>query len=94
MSYNELHKGLMGKKSKYEKYKVAGWDDSEGFLTEDQIKFLIKDELNNAQYFLESDYINSSPLTSEEKNYLSRCKAGEADLDNLGDFDFLKIDPK
>jgi hypothetical protein len=32
------------KKSKYEYAKVNGWDDSEGFLTDKQVEFIIADE--------------------------------------------------
>ncbi|UNG20218.1 hypothetical protein [Stutzerimonas zhaodongensis] len=32
------------KKSKYEYAKVNGWDDSEGFLTDKQVTFIIADE--------------------------------------------------
>lgn len=32
------------KVSKYESARVKGWDDSEGFLTEKQVEFVIQDE--------------------------------------------------
>lgn len=45
MVYNKLHKELMSKKSKYDKYRVDGWaDSSESVLTKGQIEFLIQDE--------------------------------------------------
>lgn len=83
MNYNELHKELMSKKSKYEKHKVAGWDDSEGFLSHKQIEIMLDDEKANqlndvksskgeivtfTDEYLDFVYKHSSRIKTSEKN--------------------------
>lgn len=41
-------------------------------------------------YFNKPSYIESSPLTQDEKLRLSTTEIGKADFDNLGFFDFIK----
>lgn len=122
----------MGKKGKYNTYKVEAWDDSEGVLTKDQIEYLIQDEqrmqaeeiaealedsnklfnsvhikyetndpnattepvtdteLDEALYFLEDNYVESSPLTYEQKINLSKSEVGDSELVGDGLLSFMK----
>lgn len=53
-------------------------------------------ELADALYFLQEDYINSSPLTYEQKKILSSSKVGEVKLEDIRfmeDFSFLIDEP-
>jgi hypothetical protein len=63
-----------------------------GIIREVSIQDL-EDVNSDELYFLQENYIKSSPLTPEEKEYLSNSKVGEVDFNKLGDFDFLNDEP-
>lgn len=60
----------MSKKSKYEKYKVAGWDDSEGFLTHEQIEIMLADEKANQLNDVESSKVEIITFTDEYLDFV------------------------
>lgn len=78
-------------KSKYDKYRVNGFDDSsEGFLTKGQIEFLLEDEKKNQEKILLTDeyldfiYNNSSKIKTSEHNKSLKVFPAEEEQHPLG----------
>ncbi|HEJ1837300.1 TPA: hypothetical protein SMW33_004501 [Pseudomonas aeruginosa] len=57
-------------------------------MTKDKID--IEDKNSDELYFLQENYINSSPLTYEQKKILSTSKVGETKLVGDGVLSFMK----